>query len=557
MCYYRMAAVASPASRPPALRGGAALYEPFNPSPKSLCDSCSLFPDSPAALASPSFPSRHHTFVAQRRFRRSPSSSEGLSEVSSGDGCDSDQAAVASQSPILSSTQQATSQTISPTLHATSQAVSPTLHAIRHSLENMEIRALEGKLELLATQRQLSAARCENFIHMIESSIAGGGGSEDGASAVACNGADCADGCGGGGFAAIRGSGELVSPPTGITRTCSVSSTSSSASTNEENEDDDGNEEDDEADEPPPFFQRRVSRRRSKEALELTHMMMNTSLNIETARNEAEVDDGNEEDDEADEPPPPQRRVSRRRSLELTSFSLKDRSLESPSIFGSGRFPPRSYSSRALDLSQSPVAHVTRVHSHGHSPSIRPSHSRSPRSLATSHSHDHCHMHAQASRDLSFYDSHAPISRPPTTRDAHHPPISRANTTPLSGRHHSATFLVPVSPTSSRASAGPVSAEFRLSARALSARLGPRGDLTRGDLSPEDLGFIHHSLGESPISGYSNHPVGESPGGGFGAAASSSNLRGRFGSNSARFSCSCGTSRRSLHRFGSWAHLDV
>ncbi|CAI7876892.1 unnamed protein product [Closterium sp. NIES-53] len=506
-----MAAAASPAMRQPALRGGAALYEPFDPSPKSLCDSCCVFPDSPAALASPSFPSRHHTFVAPRRFRPSPSSSDERSEFSSGDGCDSDQAAVAAQSPMLSPTQQATSQTLS-----------PTLQAMRHSAENMEIRALEGKLELLATQRQLSAARCENFIHMIESSIAGGAGSEGGASAVVCSSADCVDGSGGG----------------GDERRHSASSTSSSAYTKEENEDD-GNEEDDEADEPPPFFQRRTSWRRSKESLELTHMMMNTSLDIEAARNKAEEDDGNEEDDEADEPPPPQHRVSRRRSLELTSFSSKDRSLESPPIFGSGRFPPRSFSSRALDLSPSPVAHVARVHSQGHSPSIRPSHSRSPRNIAVSHSHDHCPIHAQASRDLSFYDTHAPLSRAPTTHDAYHPPISRANTTPLSGRHHSATFLVPVSPTNGRAPTRPVSAELRLSSRALSAHLDPRGDLR----------FIHNSLGDSLGSEFSNHAVGESP--------SSSSLRGRFKANSARFSCSCGTSRRSLHRLGSWAHLDV
>ncbi|GJP54480.1 hypothetical protein CLOM_g13563 [Closterium sp. NIES-68] len=486
--------------------------DPFDSSPKSLCDSCSVFPDSPATLASPSFPSRHHSFVAPR-FSRSPSSSEEGSEFSSEDDAPDSNPAVAALSP----TQQATSPMFSPTLEATS----PSLQAMRHSVEDMEIRALEGKLALLATQRQLSAVRCENFIHMIESSIGGGDGDEGGAPSAASSG--------GGGGAVIRGgSGELHSSA-GSTRRDSATHAIRDSYCNEVDQEDDGNEEDDEADEPPSPLQRRVSRRRSKEVLELTC-------------NDVE-DDGNEEDDEADEPPPPQRRVSRRRSLELTSFSVKERSLESTPLFSSGRFLSRSFSSRALDLSPSPVAHVARVHSHGpsSSPSVRTSHTRSPRgSLAASHSHAHSHMRAQASRDLSFYDTHAPLPRAPATHVAHHPPISRAKTTPVSSRHHSATFLVPASPTSGGASGGAFSAELRLSAGPLSARLGPRGDFSW------DLGFSHRSLGESPS-------------GGYGGASSSSILRGKAKCKSARFSSTCAhsmSSRRSLHRLGSWAHLD-
>ncbi|GJP51116.1 hypothetical protein CLOM_g10283 [Closterium sp. NIES-68] len=42
---------------------------------------------------------------------------------------------------------------------------------IRSTLEDVEIRALESKLQLLDTQRQLSALRCQSFIHMLESSL--------------------------------------------------------------------------------------------------------------------------------------------------------------------------------------------------------------------------------------------------------------------------------------------------------------------------------------------------------------------------------------------------
>ncbi|CAI5516567.1 unnamed protein product [Closterium sp. Naga37s-1] len=50
---------------------------------------------------------------------------------------------------------------------------------IRSKLDDVEIRALEGKLELLNIQRQLSAVRCENFIHMLQTSLQHGGDDDD------------------------------------------------------------------------------------------------------------------------------------------------------------------------------------------------------------------------------------------------------------------------------------------------------------------------------------------------------------------------------------------
>ncbi|GJP33315.1 hypothetical protein CLOM_g17861 [Closterium sp. NIES-68] len=50
---------------------------------------------------------------------------------------------------------------------------------IRSRVDDVEIRALEGKLELLNIQRQLSAVRCENFIHMLQSSLQHAGDDDD------------------------------------------------------------------------------------------------------------------------------------------------------------------------------------------------------------------------------------------------------------------------------------------------------------------------------------------------------------------------------------------